>query len=221
MALAAESLTMYYEDSVNYYGKTLVPLLPMTGVNKVADLAKASVAKVNDVAIASINILDKVFPGAAGGTVYYMHYEASDIAGYEKLLTAVPDAAKTSLVGTASVSDIFPKSILLGSWMTDAGVPGFAGSTPAGLYWITHLRQQRIIYTSGYTSWWTVRWYRYYDTGSGWLLSNQVAYTVCGSTTLTETTEDYTHSVVASTWGATDRLVAKVWANFDQIGTLT
>jgi hypothetical protein len=219
MAAPVENLAMYYEDTTNYYTNSYVPLLPMTGVNKVANLAKASVAKVNDVAIASINILDKVF----GKTLYYFHDEASDVAGYKKLTTSVSDIVKTTLGDSASAGDAFPVLKLLGSWITDAGVPGFTGILPASSTpnspWILYLRQKRTVYVAGYISNFTIRWYRYYDDEDfGWTLSGQIAYVVSGSATLTEQTKTYQNGIISSTWGATDRLVCKIWANFDEMG---
>jgi len=219
MAAPVENLAMYYEDTTNYYTNSYVPLLPMTGVNKVANLAKASVAKVNDVAIASINILDKVF----GKTLYYFHDEASDVAGYKKLTTSVSDIAKTTLSASASATDVFPVLTLLGSWITDAGVPGFTGILPAyssaNSPWIIYLRQKRTTYVAGYIANWIIRWYRYYyDDEFGWQLSGQIAYVVGGAATLTEQTVTFQNGVIATTWGATDRLICKIWANFDEIG---
>ena len=75
-----------------------------------------------------------------------------------------------------------------------------------------------------YSSSWTTRWYRYYyeDEISSWILSGQIAYTIAGGATNTETTATQTHSVITPvTLGATDRLVCKIWANLEEIGDLS
>lgn len=210
MAAPVEQLTMYYEDSVNLYTKSQTPF------NKRSAFTNTVMPPVH--ALLQFNVKET---RSVAGDLYYFHNEASDVSGYKKLLIAPSDVAKQSIVAAASAGDPFPLTILMGSWMTDPGVPGFVGTISSGT-WQTFFRQRRTVDGINYTSSFTLRWYRYYydEDIMSWTLSGQIAFTIAGAASNTETTQTYTHSIISSTWGATDRLVCKVWANLDEMSPL-
>lgn len=204
MALPVEQITMYYEDSVNHYTYT------QTQFNKRSAFTGTLMPPVN--ALFQFNVNES---RTVAGDKYYWHNEASDVAGYNKLLTIPSDIGKQALVATLYTGGPVPSTQLMGKWMTEPGVPGHTGTTPAGS-WITYFRQRRTIDGVDYINSFTIRWYRYYyntDLGS-WAESSQIAYTAAGASTITELTQTFSHSIISTTFGPTDRLVVKVWANF-------
>jgi len=217
MAAPVEGLAMYYEDSVNHYTYSQTPFNKRGAPVGSGDTTSGLPTNLNlRAGYASTK--------TTAGDVYYFHDEASDVAGYKKLLLAVSDIAKQNINQYINAGDLLPVYKLCGMWITEPGVPGFVGNIPAhvaaGSPWITYFRQQRYIDGAAYLSSWIIRWYRYYyDTGEGmWMESGMIAFTIGGSATNTETTQTYRHSIISSDWGASDRLVAKVWAYFEDNG---
>lgn len=214
MAAPVEQLTMYYEDSVNLYTKAQTPF------NKRTAPISSGATAIGFPSSLPLRLGTKSTRSTAGD-LYYFHNEASDVAGYKKLLIEPSDIAKQSISKSMSAGDP-PTTQLCGAWITDPGVPGHVGLTPSGT-WNTQLRQRRTVDGLNYSSSWTVRWYRYYyDTEvSSWLESGQIAFTIGGQATNSETTQTYTHSVIPVTFGLTDRLIAKIWANLEETGDLS
>lgn len=210
MAAPVEQLTMYYEDSVNHYTTAQTPF------NKRSAFSGTLMPPTN--ALLQFNVKEN---RSTAGDFYYFHNEASDVSGYKKLLIAPSDVAKQNIVASISAGDPLPSVQLMGKWITEPGVPGFVGTINGGT-WQTNLRQRRTVDGLNYTSTFTVRWYRYYynEITETWTESGQIAFTIGGAATNTETTQTYTHSVISSTWGVNDRLVVKVWANLDEIGAV-
>jgi len=134
MALQIAAVKLFWED-------TAIAASSQTRVQTLINNRAAAIGTLSADQVVARMRYNFATSRAVGGVLYYLHDEASDIAGYRKLLTTSADTTEKSLERNLSDAETLPITKVYDEWVVE---PDFASSYPQVVTgtWTCYIRCQ-------------------------------------------------------------------------------